>query len=174
MGGWPLLWVIHPLQVRQQWCGLRLWSCCKTGLRPIEFGLGLVLILWTRSCRWHEWLCFAHCLSVQYFRSIFPLLTYGTVAVANESPDNTAETNIKRPRLSLFSSYVPAPALAIYSSLHLCLPLSLVTLTPSIPSVCMQNLQTLCRQLIFIIKSSELLMKSCAKFDFFYSSTFNV
>ena len=27
------------------------------------------------------------------------------------------------------------PALAIYSSLHLCLPLSLITLTPSIPSV---------------------------------------
>ena len=57
------------------WCGLRLWFCCNTCPRPIEFGLGvglglascdlglglvalvlvLVLILWTRSCKWHEW-----------------------------------------------------------------------------------------------------------------------
>jgi len=27
-----------------QWCGLRLWSCCKTFLRRIEFGLGLDLV----------------------------------------------------------------------------------------------------------------------------------
>ena len=36
--------------------------------------LVLVLILWTRSCKWHEWLCFVYCLC-----SIFPLLTYLTL-----------------------------------------------------------------------------------------------
>ena len=38
--------------------------------------LVLVLILWTRSCKWHEWLCFVYCLC-----SIFPLLTYLTLLV---------------------------------------------------------------------------------------------
>jgi len=28
----------------QQRCGLRLWSCCKTGLRPIEFGIALLIV----------------------------------------------------------------------------------------------------------------------------------